>query len=357
LFQTNGKKEKCPMLPAKYSRICFFLMTLFLLLAACTPAGSTLTPIGTALPANTPQPGPTELPTPSPEITQPPQQTPTSSSLILEDDRGQTITLAGPAQRIITLGPSIVESLFALGAGSQIVGREEFSLYPPEAQEIESIGSLFGSLPAETILALEPDLVIAPEIISPEQITALEDLNLTVYYQANPLTFDDLYDNLRDLAQLSGHSREAELLVASLQERVAAVSTALEGAAERPLVFYELDATDPENPYTAGAGTFIDTLITLAGGENIGAALEGAYAQISSEQVILADPQVILLADAVFGMTPEVVASRPGWGGIQAVQDGRLFAFDPNLGSVPGPRLVDGLEEMARLIHPELFQP
>ncbi len=247
--------------------------------------------------------------------------------------------------------------MFAIGAGPQIVGREEFSLYPEEALAIPSIGSLFGSLPAEAILALEPDLVIAPEIISPEQISALEDLGLQVYFQANPLTFDGLYQNLRDLAAISGHISETELLITSLQGRVAQVLDTLDGVEARPRVFYELDATDPENPYTVGSGTFIDSLINQAGGENVGAVLAGAYAQISSEQVILANPQVILLADAVFGMTPEVVAARPGWEAVEAVQEGRLFAFDPNLGSVPGPRLVDGLEEMARLIHPSLFQP
>lgn len=329
------------MFPVRILRLYLFLMLAILLLGACAPSVATDSTDDAA----------------PPEPTAPADSTPAERTITIQDDRGQTITLEGPAQRIVTLGPSIVESLFALGAGSQIVGREEFSLYPPEAEEIMSIGSLFGSLPAEPILALEPDLVIAPEIISPEQISALEDLGLTVYYQANPLTFDDLYGNLRDLAVLSGRTSEGEPLIAGLQERVAAVQTALEAAGDRPRVFYELDATDPENPYTSGAGTFIDTLIGMAGGENIGAVLEGAYAQISSEQVILANPHVILLADAVFGMTPEVVAARPGWQAIQAVQDGRMFTFDPNLGSVPGPRLVDGLEEMARRIHPELFQP
>lgn len=310
------------------------LLTLVLLLSsACSPAATpTIEAAPTAVPA-----------------------TAQAAAQTITDDLNRTISVKVPVRRIVTLGPSIVESLFALGAEDQIAGREEFSTYPPAAQEIPSIGSLFGSLPAEAILALEPDLVIAPEIISPEQLAALEGLGLTVYYQTNPTTFDELYQNLRELAVLTGRESAAESLVADLAERVQAAQSAIAGQEARPRVFYELDATDPENPYTTGAGTFIDTLIGMAGGENIGTALDSAYAQISSEQILLADPQIILLADAEFGITPESVAARPGWANLQAVQDGAIYPFDSNLGSIPGPRLVDGLETMARLFHPEAF--
>lgn len=318
-------------------RTLTFLTTLIglslLLLTAC------------AAPA-TPTPAPTTAPTPTAEPT----------GLKVTDDLGSVITLDGPAERIVALGPSIIEGLFAIGAGDQIVGREEFSLYPPEAQEITSVGSLFGDVPSEAILALEPDLVIAPEIISQQQVATLQELGLTVYYQTNPTTFDELYQKLADLGELTAHESEAASLAAALEQRVQAVEEALAGVGSRPRVFYELDATDPQNPYTTGAGTFIDTLITMAGGENVGAALEGQYAQISSEQVILSNPQVILLADAEFGVTPEDVAARPGWEAIQAVQESRIYPFDPNQGSIPGPRLVDGLEAMARQFHPDLFQ-
>lgn len=289
---------------------------------------------------------------PAPTSTPGPLQT----GLNVTDDLGREIELNNSAERIVALGPSVVESLFAIGAGDRIVGREEFSLYPQEAQQITSVGSLFGELPSEAILALEPDLVIAPEIISQEQVATLENLGLTVYYQTNPTTFDELYQKLLALGTLTGHSAQAESLAQDLQARVQSVEQALAGVTGRPGVFYELDATDPENPYTTGAGTFIDTLIRMAAGENIGAVLDGQYAQISSEQVILADPEIILLADAEFGVTPESVATRPGWEVIQAVQSGQIYPFDSNLGSIPGPRLVDGLETMARLFHPEQFQ-
>ena len=130
---------------------------------------------------------------------------------------------------------------------------------------------------------------------------------------------------------------------------------ALGDVQERPLVFYELDATDPANPWTTGPGTFIDAAIRLAGGRNVGAVLDGAWAQISIEALLEQNPDIILLSDAPYGVTPEAVAQRAGWDALKAVQEGKVYPFDPNLLSVPGPRLVEGLETLAVLLHPEVF--
>ena len=276
--------------------------------------------------------------------------------LVFTDDKGRTVELEGYASAIVTLGPSILEGLFAIDAGDEVVGREEYSIYPEEALEVTNVGSLWGELPAEAIVALEPDLVIASQLISDEQVSAMEDLGLTVYWQGNPTDFEGLYANLSALAALSGHEDEAEILIDSIKTRVAAVEAVIANVDERPTVFYELDATDVQNPYTTGAGTFIDTLITMAGGSNIGAVLEGEYAQMSSEEIIVQDPEVILLSDAPYGITAESVGERPGWDVISAVVNGRVYPFDPYLVSVPGPRMVDGLEAMAKLLHPEIFE-
>jgi iron complex transport system substrate-binding protein len=203
---------------------------------------------------------------------------------------------------------------------------------------------------------MEPDLVVAAQIISEEQVTALRDLGLNVYWQANPTTYPDLWENLRDFGTLTGHEAETEALIAELDARVRAVEDEVAYAETTPSVFYELDATDPSNPWTTGSGTFIDYIITTAGGKNAASTLEGEYTQISSEQLIAVNPDIILLADALYGVTPEIVAERPGWDVITAVAEGALYPIDPNIMSVPGPRLVDALEETARLLHPELFE-
>jgi iron complex transport system substrate-binding protein len=120
-------------------------------------------------------------------------------------------------------------------------------------------------------------------------------------------------------------------------------------------VFYELDSTDPAKPYTAGKGTFITLLIERAGGSNIAANLE-SYPQMSLEQIVAADPYMIILGDSMWGVTPGMVAERPGWGNLTAVKEGRVFPFDDNLVSRPGPRLVDGLEQLAKLMRPGLSE-
>jgi iron complex transport system substrate-binding protein len=299
---------------------------------------------------------PTLAPTTPPTVEPIPTDEPEPGPLVLIDGQDRTVELAQPAKAIVTLGPSTLESLFAIGAGDHIVGREEYSTYPDEALDITSVGSLWEGLPFEAIVALEPDLVIAPQIISPEQVTSLEDLGLTVFWQANPDDFEGLYTNLTEMATLTGHEDDAVTLIEAISQRVAAVEAIIATIDNRPTIFYELDATDPLNPFTTGGGTFIDTLITMAGGTNIGAVLDGDYAMISSEEVILQNPEVILLADAPYGITPESVAERPGWNVISAVQNGKVFPFDPFLVSVPGPRMVDGLEAMAKLLHPDLFK-
>ena len=323
-------------------RISVYIIFALLLIVACSPiAEAAIVETEIEAPQNV-------------EIAE--EQVAADQSISIIDGLGREIHLNAPATSIVALGPSSLESLFAIGAGDQIVGREEYSSYPEEALEIPSIGNLFTELPIEAILALEPDLVIAPQIVSPENVQRLIDLGLTVFWQANPSDFNGLFENIIDLAQLTGHEEEAEALIVSLASRVRAVKDVTSYAEHTPLVFYELDATDPENPYTIGAGVFIDTIISLAGGKNIGAVLNGDYAQMSSEEVILQNPEVILLADALYGVSPEIVSARSGWEGIDAVVNGQVLPFDPFLVSVPGPRMVEGLESMALLLHPDLFE-
>jgi len=319
------------------------------------PAPPTLTSAETQLLL---PPSPT-LPPPAPSQTATIVLTPTAipEPIELVDGLGREVMLPGPAQRIVSLAPSNTEILFAIGAGSQVVGRDSFSDYPEAAQQITDIGGGFGELDFETIVSLDPDLVLAAGLTPADQVQALADLGITVYLLANPVDFDGLYYNLRIVAQLSNHPSEAEQVISDIQARFDVIMERLAGVEEKPLVFYELDGTDPNAPWISGPGTFIDTLITLAGGINLGRDLEGEWVQISLEEIIAQDPDIILLGDAVWGgVTPEAVAARAGWESLSAVQKGRVYPFDDNLVSRPGPRLIAGLEAMAKLLHPELFQ-
>ncbi len=282
---------------------------------------------------------------------------PSGQALSLTDGVGRTVFVRVPAERIVSMAPSNTEILFAVGAGAQVVGRDSFSDYPPEAKNVKDIGGGVGTLNVEAILAQKPDLVLASPLTPAEQIASMEKANLIVYVLPNPKTFDDLYANLETVGKLTGHDQDAAKLVDSLKARVKAVTDKVANVTQRPIVYYELDATDPSAPYTSGPDTFVDLLIHTAGGENFGTNLKGDWVQISIEAILTRQPDYIVLGDNTYGgVTPASVKARPGWDALKAVQDGKIFTFDDNTVSRPGPRLVDGLEAMAKLIHPELFK-
>jgi iron complex transport system substrate-binding protein len=281
----------------------------------------------------------------------------TPGAIVLIDGLGRTVSLTAPARRIVSLAPSNTEILFAIGAGLQVIGRDHFSDYPEETRNIADIGTTTDKLNTELILSLKPDLVLAAGINPPEQVKALEDLGLTVFLLANPTDLDGMYSNLRTAAELTGHTDATNKLIASLQARVQAVQSKVENVRDRPLVFYELDGGNTNSPWTSGPGTFVDCLITMAGGRDVGSILQSDWAQIGLEELIRQNPDLILLGDATLGgVTAAMVKQRPGWEEIAAVKNDRIFPFDDNLVSRPGPRLVDGLEALAKLLHPDLFR-
>jgi iron complex transport system substrate-binding protein len=269
---------------------------------------------------------------------------------------GRSISLAATPQRIVSLAPSATEILYAVGAGAQMVGRDSFSNYPEEAKALPEVGGSMGSYSYEVITSLNPDLVVAAEINTPEQVKALEDLGLTVYYIANPATLMELYPILETMGTITGHEAETATLVESLKTRVDEVTAKTAAVTQKPVVFYELDGSEPAKPWTSGPGTFIDQLIIMAGGTNVGSVLSSSWAQISVEELLVQNPEIILLGDAAYGVTTDQVSARAGWGGIAAIKEGKVYAFNDDLVSRPGPRLVDALEQLSKLLHPELYQ-
>jgi iron complex transport system substrate-binding protein len=281
---------------------------------------------------------------------------PAGETLKLEDGLGRKVTIRCPARKIISLAPSNTEILWAVGAGRWIVACDDDSDYPPEAASIPRIGSTGGKLSLEKILVLEPDVLLAAEITSREQVGSLEGLGLSVFLVPNPTDFKGLFENISLLGKVTGCQREALELIAGLEGRLAALEKKLRGVERKPLVFYELDATDSARPWTVGPGTFLDTLLSMAGGQNMGAAYAQSFPRVSIEILLEKDPDAIVLGDAASGVTLDSVRRRPGWAELSAVKAGRVHLFDGSLGSRPGPRLVDGLEALARMLHPEAFE-
>lgn len=279
-----------------------------------------------------------------------------AASISLTDGMGRVVSLAAPAKTVVSLAPANTEILYAVGAGGQVVGRDSFSDTPAAAKSVQDIGGSMGKYNSEAIVALHPDLVLAGGINPPELVASLEKLGVKVFFLANPSSLESMYTNLETVAKLTGHSAETATLVDSLKARVGALDAKIALLNARPTVFYELDATDPTKPYTGGPGSFVDMLIKRAGGENAGGKLQGEWAQISLEDLLVVNPAVIVLGDSAFGESPAKVAARTGWSALAAVKDGQVFPFDDNLISRPGPRWVDGLEALAKIMHPDLFK-
>jgi iron complex transport system substrate-binding protein len=263
---------------------------------------------------------------------------------------GHTLALDAVPERIISLAPAHTETLYALGLEDKVVGVTEYCNYPPQAVEKPKVGS-FATIDLEQVVGLEPDLVLATTMHVAETVPALQERGIAVFV-VDPQTVAQVLDAIDRIGQITGSQEAAEALVADRQARIDAVRGKVKDA-PCPRVFWELGA----ELYTVGPDTFIDDLITLAGGENVAADADSSWPQLSVEAIVMRDPDVIVLADHNYGQTAEMVKERPGWEDIRAVREGNIIAItDDDIVSRPGPRIVEGLEFLARALHPDLFE-
>ena len=251
-------------------------------------------------------------------------------------------------ERVVALSPAFVEIFCAVDACDVLVAVDENSNFPPE---VESIPKLSGFDPSvEGIVASEPDLVVIS--FDPGGLEdALEGLGIPVLFLESPRSLAEVYEQIAVLGDLVDKSEQADDVVADMQSRVEAV-TSLLPVGGGPSVYHELDST----LFSAGSGSFIGDLYDVLGAANIANATGSAFPQLSNEAIIEANPEVIILGDEGLGETVESVAARPGWDTISAVQTGRIHGVDPDLISRPGPRIVEALEELAKLLYPEIFE-
>ncbi len=262
------------------------------------------------------------------------------------DSNGKQLVFDSSPESIVALAPSFVEVLFAVGAGDAVVAVDQNTDFPPEAATRTKLSGFEPSV--EGIAALEPDLVII--FFDPGGLEeALEGLGIPVLFLASPQSVEGVFEQIELLGQATGHADDAELLIDGMREGIDAIDEKLAAVPEGPRVFHEVG---PEL-YTASDDDFVGDLYIILKAQNI-ATGAGPFPQLTEEAVIAADPEVIILAD-VPAVTPEEVKARPGWDSVSAVQNDRVFAVDPDLVSRQGPRLVDGLEELARVLYPDRF--
>jgi iron complex transport system substrate-binding protein len=268
-----------------------------------------------------------------------------SAQVTLTDDLKRPVKLAHVATRVVSLAPSITESLFAIGAGNQIVGVTDYCNYPPAARKISRVGGIVNPS-IEAIVALQPDvIIISMEGNLRQDFTTLTSLGVPVFV-TNPRTLDDIHRSLSALGRLTGKAVQAESLIQSLKARERVILTRM-GQSEPSVVF--LVSLQPL--IAVGARTFINELLTGAHARNIAASTAVTYPMLSREFVIAADPDVILVTSDLLRDVAQLTALFPEWATLSAVRTHRIFRMDADIVSRPGPRATDGLESLYATIH------
>ena len=270
------------------------------------------------------------------------------------DSMGRQVELPKQIAKIVSVSPTATEIVFAVGAGDRVVGVDEYSNYPPEAQDLPKVGGYL-DVNVEAIVALQPDVVLV-STIHRETVEQLGSLGIKCVV-VEPRNVEDVYTAMLAVAQMSGQSGQAQSVIDQMKETIAAVAAKVRDipADERRLVFYEV-WDDPL--MSAGPETYIHEIIVLSGGRNLTEDADTDYPIIGYEVVVARDPHVVIYPTyhGGIGLSAETLSDRPGWSGLTAVRENRIQGIDADIVSRGGPRIAEAVAEMARLIYPELFR-
>jgi len=269
-----------------------------------------------------------------------------ASRISLSDDLGRSVTLERPASRIVSLAPSVTECLFAIGAGARVAGVTDYCNYPPEASARPHVGGMINPS-IEAIVGVKPDLIVlSMEGNMRADFERLTALGAQVFV-TNPRTIEGIYRSLEQMGDLSGTKDSARALVASLRVRERAARSAVAG--KPPVKLLAIVALAPL--MCAGEHTFIDELLTAAGGTNIARRARGTYPAFSREQVIADDPEALIVMSDALPPGRALEDVFPEWGSLAAVRHRRVFRIDGDILSRPGPRAIDALETLVHILH------
>ena len=292
-----------------------------------------------------------------------PNQNNTQQNIVVVDDEGTTTILATVPQRIISLAPSNTQILFAVGVGDKVVGVTDYDHQPYnftawiEAGNMTSIGG-YSTPNKETIASLNPDLIVAT-IINDADVTTLRNLGYKVIV-LNPDNVNDVLNDITMIGKATGAEQDAANLVNSIKEQINQIADIIAAAnLPKPTVYYEV-WNDPL--MSAGSTSFINDVITRAGGTNIFATETNQYPTISSETIVQKNPDIIMLptdmanpGDKPFYGSVDAVKARPGWNSISAVQNNRVVVVDGDLFAEAGPRIAQNIAVAAAAFYPQLF--
>ncbi|KAF0134973.1 MAG: iron complex transport system substrate-binding protein [Candidatus Saganbacteria bacterium] len=258
------------------------------------------------------------------------------------------------AKRIISLAPNITEILFILGADKQLVGVTENCDFPKEAKKIEKIG-LFGSPNLEKIISLKPDLVLAANFGQNTAILRLKSMGVKTIV-LSPQNIKDILDNIESIGGIIGRKKTAEILVGKMQMRINEIKNKVFGL-HRPKVLVII-WVNSNSLMTAGKKSFINELISISGGKNIAGDINVDYPTLNPEFIMAKNPEIVIFGDSLNNEESiRCFLAQPGSKNIRAVKSGRIYykGINPDLFLRPGPRIINGLEEIAKTLHPEIF--
>jgi iron complex transport system substrate-binding protein len=261
----------------------------------------------------------------------------------VSDDSGATVTVGNRPQRIVSTVPANTEILFALGAGSRVVGVSSMDDYPPEALSLPKVGTF--ELNQEAVTALDPDLVVG-WTGNADALKATKDRGVPVLL-FGPESVDGVYACITSIGDAVGQPAAALKLVDKIKIQIDGIGNSAADLADSPKVFYALDNT----LWTVGPGSFVDELISLAGATNVAGDGPSAFYQFTPEQLVAADPDMILLPNTAFTSTAEFLEDSR-FANLRAVKAGKVVLVNDTIITRPGPRLAEGLRSLAMAIHP-----
>lgn len=261
---------------------------------------------------------------------------------------GKDVIIDKEPQRIVSLSPTYTEVVYALGKGAQLVGRTDYCDYPAQTKDVVSVGSM--TKPSvEKIVELNPDLILV-SFMEQEVVDQIEKSGAKVVQILTGNTIDGSYKNMEEIGCLLNANAQAKTLTETIQTDIAAVAAKVKDAA--PVSIYYVAGFGKNGDYTAGGDTFLHELITLAGGDNIAKDVQGW--NFTTEKLAEKDPQYIVIG-SMAKLTEEFKTTEP-YKNLTAVKENRVMEVDDNLVNREGPRLAQGVEAIARILHPELFK-
>ncbi|MBK5499267.1 MULTISPECIES: ABC transporter substrate-binding protein [unclassified Peribacillus] len=276
--------------------------------------------------------------------------------ITIKDATGEKVTIEEQPKKIVTLIPSNTEVVFALGLGKKVVGVSDNDNYPEETKEIEKVGGM--EMNTELIVSLKPDLVLAHASSahnSNEGLQQLKDAGIDVLVVNDAQSFDEVYESIDMIGQATGEHDKAKEIVANMKTKLKKIQEKAKSVKDEERKTVLVEVSPSPDIYTPGKNTFMNEMLNIISAKNAAAELDG-WAKIDEESMIAANPDVIITTYGYYTKDPiSEVTGRKGWEDVAAVKDGQVFDVHSDLVTRSGPRLIEGVEELAKSVYPNLF--